>query len=221
MATAEQQRQDGKKKTNRQKKNILGCGTLSAWRSKVLGSVAGVAGTSQQNAVRPGWASHCELVKCHAHSAGLLNAGAGARREPEGDNRQLRDFGDADVVRDGAHDDSNLVGLPVHVVRQATQANRWPVRAGHEQPLQDNLVEIGIRSASKESVQLDQELQVRIVGLRRVTMSLLAPATSDKIDTLQTNNGKNMKEERDRENIVTKESDDEPTKREKQYAWRS
>ena len=69
------------------------------------------------------------------------------------------DFGaveDPVVVGDGADDNDDLA-LParlLHLPGDLGNGHGWPVDLGHEEPLEDDAVELGIGTAGQETVQL-------------------------------------------------------------------
>ena len=71
-------------------------------------------------------------------------------------------------IGDGANNDSNFVftSLLLHITYQPSQRHWWPVALAHEKTLHDDLVELGIGTTGQETVQLDEEPQVDIIGLR-------------------------------------------------------
>ena len=72
-----------------------------------------------------------------------------------------------DVVGDGPNADSNLISVAslLHITGQSGDGERRPVDLGHEEPPQDDLVELGIRSPGQEPVQLHQKSQVDVLAL--------------------------------------------------------
>ena len=78
------------------------------------------------------------------------------------------DFEESEVIGDGANNDSNFVftSLLLHITYQPSQRHWWPVALAHEKTLHDDLVELGIGTTGQETVQLDEEPQVDIIGLR-------------------------------------------------------
>lgn len=55
----------------------------------------------------------------------------------------------------------------------------------HKQALEDNLVEFAFGTALQEAVELDQELQIRVVTLWCNPLGLFITSSSDQIDSLQ------------------------------------
>ena len=82
--------------------------------------------------------------------------------------RHFWDFEEPEVIGDGANNDSNFVftSLLLHITYQPSQRHWWPVALAHEKTLHDDLVELGIGTTGQETVQLDEEPQVDIIGLR-------------------------------------------------------
>ena len=72
-----------------------------------------------------------------------------------------------DVVGDGANTDSDLLSVAgfLHVAGQPGDGERRTVDLAHEESLEDDLVELGIRPPSQEPVQLNEQPQVDVLAL--------------------------------------------------------
>ena len=81
--------------------------------------------------------------------------------------RHFGDFEEPEVVGDGTNNDSNFVftSLLLHITCQSSQRHWWSVNLAHEETLHDDLVELAIGTTGQETVQLDEEPQVDIIGL--------------------------------------------------------
>jgi len=85
-----------------------------------------------------------------------------------GAKRHLGELVNTQIVGDGADDDGGLA-VPtgfLHHARDAGNGHGRSVHAAHVQPLQDNLVELGVGPAGQEPVEFDQEAQVDVLTLR-------------------------------------------------------
>ena len=87
--------------------------------------------------------------------------------DSEGTDGHLWDLEDSDVIGDGSNNDSNLVSISslLHVTSQAGNGERRAVNLAHEQPSEDDLVELGLGPSGQEPVQLDQQPQVDVLAL--------------------------------------------------------
>merc|ERR1719373_1531450 len=87
------------------------------------------------------------------------------------------DFGAVEypvVIGDGADDNDDL-SIPARLLHLPGDLGNgyWrPVDLGHEEAPEDDAVELGIRTAGQETVQLNKEPQVDILGLRLGTVDL-------------------------------------------------
>ena len=71
---------------------------------------------------------------------------------------QLGDVEEPEVVGDGTDDDGDLA-LATFLLRLTDEGGErqwWPVDAGHEETLQDDVVELGIGTTGQETVELEQ-----------------------------------------------------------------
>ena len=82
-------------------------------------------------------------------------------------HRHLRHLEDADIVGHGAHhdDDAVLALRLVHEADDACQRHGRPVDLAHEQPLQDDAVELCSGTAGQEPVQLWHEVRMHEVRM--------------------------------------------------------
>ena len=91
----------------------------------------------------------------------------GLLSDTEGTDSHLGDLKDSDVIGDSAHNNSNLVSITslLHVPGKSGNGQRWSVDLAHEEPPEDDLVELSLRPPGQEPVELDQQSQVDILGL--------------------------------------------------------
>lgn len=174
--------------------------------TEVLDGLSGVLWSSQQNNVAASWGSHGQLVESQALTAGLLDSGTGSGGESQSSDGQLGDDVHSVVVGDCADDCDGLAlvgllgGWGADFAVDAGEGHGWAVDSRHEQSLEDDLVEVGIGSScassvllvlglvvsvvltGKESVELDKQLQIRVVALG--CLSVAGPdVMTVKIDT--------------------------------------
>jgi len=97
----------------------------------------------------------------------------GEAQRADGDRRNLKH---ANVVCDGTNNNCNPVLLALEKLSNAGNGHRRAIILAHVQALEYNLVELGVSTTRQETVELNQEIQVHILGLRRLTP--LAPNTA-------------------------------------------
>jgi len=148
-------------------------------RAKVLHSFPSILRSPQQNRVLAQRGTQRKLVKGEALATSIHNPGPGRLSEPERSHLHCWYLIDPLVVSHGAHYHSNLILLALHEVDEAAERERRAVGLAHEEPLQDHSVEVALGPPNKEAVQLDEELEVDIVGLGRGALGLLVPAAGD------------------------------------------
>ena len=97
-----------------------------------------------------------QLVKGDTFTTGLKDPCPGGSSESKSTNSQLRDIVLPGIIGDGSNNDRNLVSSTFlgHFTGQSSKGNRWSVNLGHEEPLQDDLVKLGICPPCQVSVQL-------------------------------------------------------------------
>jgi len=156
--------------------------------AEVLDSLSGVLWSSQQNNIATSWGSQGQLIESQAFTTGLLNPGSSCGCESECGDRELGDDLKSVVVCDGTDDCDGLAlvgllgGLSADFAVDAGDGHGWSIYSRHKQSLEDDLVEVGIGSSSKESVELDEQLQIWVVALG--CLSVAAPdVMTIKIDT--------------------------------------
>jgi len=149
--------------------------------AEVLESFTGVLGSTQEHGVGTSWGSHCELVEGKSLSSSGFDSCSRGPCEAESGNAQLWKFEEAVVISDSSnnHDSLLRIGLVNNVDtrldgRDDARDGKWrTVGARHEKSAKHNLVEGTISAASKEAVELDQELQIDIVALGRLAVRRL------------------------------------------------
>jgi len=162
-----------------------GGGVGNTWSlSEVAVDDTGLHGATQQDSVLAERLGHSELVEGHALSAGLLNALTGSLGESESaDLKSFRGIQHANIVGDGSADHGDLGLLSLHVLSELGHAHRALLDASLAQSVGDNLVEVGLGSASEELVGLDHKLEVRVVTLDVGALGDLLATTGLNIDT--------------------------------------
>jgi len=110
-------------------------------KPKMLDRLPRILRPPQQQRIRPRRRLQCQLVQRQTLPPRLLDPRARRCREVQRRDRQLRDFQEARVVRDGADDDEGLLGAG-HF-REAAEGHGGAVDAGGEEAAEDDAVEGG------------------------------------------------------------------------------
>lgn len=134
--------------------------------------------SSEEHDVGSGRCSHGELVEGDALTSGLCDSSSGGRGKSQGGDGEFWDVDQSVVVGDGSDDGDGSLGLGgILRIRDLSgnvgDRDGRSVDLGHEQSSEDDLVELRVRSSGEESIQLDEKLQVYIVGFRSGSLTLL------------------------------------------------
>ena len=160
--------------------------------AKVLDGFARVLGASDQDRVRSGGRTLCELVESQDLTTGGKDASACGLGETESRDGELGNFQQSVVISDGTNNNDGLGAArcllcdTTRVAGQVDDSRKRHGRSvdlGHKQASQNRLVESRIRSSGQESVELDQEQEVRVLALGGLAVALLDVVLLD-IDTL-------------------------------------
>lgn len=137
--------------------------------TEVLDSLSGVLWTPEEEGVGTSWGSQSELVESESFTTGSNDTGTSSSGESESSDGDLWGLQQTVVIGDRTNNDNGLsLGLGLFVANKSVDAGEgdwWAVDLGHEETSEDDLVEVGVGSASQESVELDQEGKVRVVAL--------------------------------------------------------
>ena len=145
-----------------------------AGRAEVLNRLARVLRAAEQRDPVARGRGERELIERHALAASLDDPRASRLRESKRAHLHRGHFEHARVVRDGPDDRGHA---PLVKLRELRQRQRRAVDLGHEQTLEDGLVEVRVRAAREEAVELHEELEVDVFGLwRGAVLHLVAPA---------------------------------------------
>lgn len=95
-------------------------------------------------------------------------------------------FEDSLVVSNGTNTDGSFTITTrfLHVADQSGNGQWWSVGSAHEETLENNFVESCISSSCKESVQLDQKLDIDVFAFGRATKNFTVLVVAN-IDTLK------------------------------------
>ena len=85
----------------------------------------------------------------------------------ESADSHLGDVKDPEIVGDGAntHHDLLSIAISLDVASKTSNGERWSVDLTHEQPLEDDLVELSLGPPGQEPVELHQQPQVDVLAL--------------------------------------------------------
>lgn len=153
--------------------------------AEVSDSLTGVSGTTNNQGVLASGGTAGKLVKGDNLTTGLQDAGSSGLGDLKGSNSDLGDLKQTGIVSDSTGDNNNLVLviLGLDISGNARNRDGGSVDLGEEKRSKDDLVELGVGTTSKESVELDQQLQVDIVGLGSRAVTASNVLLSSAIDT--------------------------------------
>ena len=171
--------------------------TGSTGRTEVLHGVTTRATTLKKHSVRASRSTKSQLVERQALTASLHDARARTLCEAQSAHLQRGNLQQTDVVRDRAHNHSDLALSALHVSSQRTQTHRRTVGSAHVEASQHHLGELRVRVTSDEAVELrisenasatsylDQKSEIDVVALGSLSclVSALA-ASSNQVNTL-------------------------------------
>lgn len=146
----------------------LGVGAGGTSSAEVLLGLATGLLSAEEEGVLAGGGNHGELIEGEALTAGGLDGGAGRLGEAEGADAEGGDLVEADVIGDVADNNGDgggtlqPDGLALHADGNAGEGGRGAVVTALDEAGVDDLVEGRVGAASKELVELDQELDVGV-----------------------------------------------------------
>jgi hypothetical protein len=120
----------------------------------VLDGLTGVLGTTEEDSVGTSRSTESKLIKGEDFTTSLDDAILGSLGETKSSNGELGDLQQARVVSDGTNNDNGLTLCGLGVANNAGDRDGRSVNAGHKETLKNDLVEVGVGTASKEAVQL-------------------------------------------------------------------
>jgi len=147
--------------------------------TKVLDGLARVLRATHEHSVGTSGSLDGKLIEGQDLTTGLDDTGTGTLGDTKRTNSDLRHSQQTDVVGDSTNNHGNLVLLLLKELRHTSQRQGRSVNATHAQSLQNDAVELRAGTASQETVQLHQKLDVHIVRLRsRTVVVFLVVATT-------------------------------------------
>lgn len=151
--------------------------------------------STQQQSILSKRRSHDQLIKGETFTSSSDNLGTSCLGETKSTDGHLGDGGGTDIVSDSSdnHGDLSILeetsdtrdghaGSVDYQIRLCKIIYTLSLTSGHEQTLEDGLVKGRVGTAGEETIQLDEELQVRIGRLGR--RSVLGDDLFRQIDTL-------------------------------------
>jgi len=126
----------------------------------VLDGLTSVPLTPQQHSVRPSRRPKRELVQGQNFTTSVYNSLLCTASEPERGDGEFGEDGEADVVGDGADCDNDLIlagGTCGELLGDGGEGDGRTVDFGHEEPLEDDFVEVCVCAAGQETIQLQKE----------------------------------------------------------------
>lgn len=115
---------------------------LVGTKAKVLDSLSGVLGTSEEEGVASGRGTESQLIESQNLPTSSNNTRTGGSSEAEGCNAELWNCQETVVIGDSANNDDGLVVRLLRGVRDDSGDRNWrSVDAGHKKAAEHNLVE--------------------------------------------------------------------------------
>lgn len=143
--------------------------------TKVPDTLSRVLWPSQKQSVGACWGTEGQLVESDGFTTSGNDPGARSGGESESGYGDLWNVIETGVIGDGADDDDGLIGrLGVFVgdlFGDAGEGDGRSVDFRHEESAEDDLVEVGVGSASEEPVKLDEEGQVWVITLGSLSVA--------------------------------------------------
>lgn len=147
----------------------------NAW-SAVVGEVSFslslLSGSLEEDGVLSLGVLEGELIEGDDFTSSGSNSLSSGLSDSESADSELWDFEESDVVGNGTNNNSGLVlsALGLHLSDESSEGKWRSVDSGHKESLEDDLVEGSIGSSGQESVGLDEETEVDILGDRSASV---------------------------------------------------
>lgn len=123
----------------------------------MLDGLASCSLSLHQNRVVTSWRSQSQLIECDDLSTSLSDALACTFSDAKSTDAQLGNLHQAQIIGDGTDNNRDIVlsgFASLQQARHALQRDDWAMDAAHKQTLQDDLVELLMRSSIQETVEL-------------------------------------------------------------------
>jgi len=154
--------------------------------TEMLESLTSVLRSSEENGVGTSGGAESKLVKGDDLTTSLHNASAGTIGDAKSAHGELRKVSSqARIISDGSNEHGNLVLLALNVTSKTGHGHGRAVDAGLEETLKHNLVELRVRAAGQEAVQLHEKAQIDVLALGRDTRCVLLTSLFLDVNTLQ------------------------------------
>lgn len=108
----------------------------------MLNSLTGVSLSTEKDATLSEGGLESKLIKSQHLTSSLDDTGTSSGSDAEGADGHLGDIQETDIIGNGANHDSHLGLLALHEASQSGNGHGRLVDAGHEETLEDNLVEV-------------------------------------------------------------------------------
>jgi len=136
---------------------------LARTGTDVTEDLSRVLGTAKEDRLLAERSTECEGIESQGLTAGLKDPCLGGLSEAKSRDRELGYLEEANVIRNGANDDDGLAFAVLSVADDARERDGRAVNARHEETLENHLVEVGVCTASKETIELHQQTEIDIV----------------------------------------------------------
>jgi hypothetical protein len=120
--------------------------------TEVLNGLTRVLGTTDKDSVSTSRGTESQLIQGQNLTTSLQDTSLGSLGEVKGSNRELGEVQKTRIIGNGTDNNNSLTFLVV--LDNTRDSDGRTVDARHKETLQDNLVEVGISTTSKETVKL-------------------------------------------------------------------
>jgi hypothetical protein len=138
----------------------IGLLVLVGTHTKVLDGLTRVLGTADKDSVGTSRSTESQLIQGQDFTTSLQDTSLGSLGEVKSSNRELGEVKKTRVISDGTNNDNGLTLLVVF--NNAGDSDRRTVDTRHKETLQNDLVEVGIGTTSKETVELTKRIRVKL-----------------------------------------------------------
>jgi hypothetical protein len=125
---------------------------LVGTHTKVLNGLTRVLGTTDEDSVGTSRGTESQLIQGQDFTTSLQDTSLGGLGEVKSSNRELGEVKKTRIIGNGTNNDNGLTFLVV--LDNAGDSDGRTVDTRHKETLQDDLVEVGVGTTSKETVKL-------------------------------------------------------------------
>jgi len=119
-------------------------------------------GSTEQDGVCSGRSTESELIKSEAFSSSSYDTLTCVLGEGESTYGEKGNFHHTYIISYLSYNDGNLSILVLHVLGKTVESDGWLVDLGHVKTLDNGSTEVGVGTASKELVELDEKTVVGV-----------------------------------------------------------